>query len=112
MIFKYKDQEMEVPDDFIMKCGQHAEERGMTLEQYIAEAFTMLKNQLDKEKKSVSEVMQEELEPITQDSCAIDQMMDEGGMDYSGAFESDVVEESYGGVPKGWISEKVWQENE
>ena len=69
MIFKYKDQEMEVPDDFIMKCGQHAEERGMTLEQYIAEAFTMLK-------------------------------------------ESQEKEESCGGVPKGWISEKVWQENE
>jgi hypothetical protein len=44
MIFKYKGQEMEVPDNFIVMCGQHAEERGMTLEEYIAEAFTMLKN--------------------------------------------------------------------
>ena len=43
MIFKYKGKEMEVPDNFIMMCGQAAEERGMTLEEYIAEAFTMLK---------------------------------------------------------------------
>ena len=42
MKFKYKDKEMEVPDDFIMQCGQHAEQRGMTLEEYIVEAFTML----------------------------------------------------------------------
>ena len=28
-----------VPDDFIIKCGQHAESRGMTLEEYIIEAF-------------------------------------------------------------------------
>jgi hypothetical protein len=70
MIFKYKDQEMEVPDDFIMMCGRHAEERGMSLEQYIAEAFTMLRN------------------------------------------STKTKEESYAGVPKGWISEEVWQENE
>ena len=44
MIFKYKGQEMEVPDNFIVMCGEHAAERGMTLEEYIAEAFTMLKN--------------------------------------------------------------------
>ena len=42
MIFKYKGKEMEVPDNFIMMCGEHAEQRGMTLEEYIAEAFTML----------------------------------------------------------------------
>ena len=40
MKFKYKDKEMEVSDDFIMLCGQHAEQRGMTLEEYIAEAFS------------------------------------------------------------------------
>jgi hypothetical protein len=45
MIFKYKNKEMEVPDDFIMKCGIEAEKRGMTLEEYIAEAFTMLRNE-------------------------------------------------------------------
>lgn len=33
---------MEVPEDFLIMCGQHAAERGMTLEEYIAEAFTML----------------------------------------------------------------------
>jgi len=69
MKFKYKDQEMEVPDNFIMLCGQHAAERGMTLEEYIAEAFTKLKEAQEEEK-----------------SC--------------------------GGVPKGWISEKTWQETE
>jgi len=49
MIFKYKDKEMEVPDNFIMLCGQHAAERGMTLEEYIAEAFTKLKEQDENE---------------------------------------------------------------
>ena len=49
MKFIYKKQEMEVPDDFIMKCGRHAEERGMTLEEYIAEAFTMLKESQEKD---------------------------------------------------------------
>ena len=90
MLFKFNGQEIQVPDDFILKCGEHAEARGITLEEYIAEAFTMYKNQT--EKKSESEIMQEELEPITRDSYAIDQMMDEGGMDYSGAFESDIEE--------------------
>jgi hypothetical protein len=92
MLFKFNGQEIQVPDDFILKCGEHAEARGITLEEYIAEAFTMYKKQLDKEKKSESEIMQDELEPITHDSYAIDQMMDEGGMDYSGAFESDIEE--------------------
>ena len=45
MIFKYENKEIEVPDDFIMKCGIEAEKRGMTLEEYIAEAFTMLRNE-------------------------------------------------------------------
>ena len=49
MIFKYKDREMEVPDNFIIMCGQHAAERGMTLEEYIAEAFTKLKEQDENE---------------------------------------------------------------
>ena len=42
MLLKYKDKEMEVPEDFLILCGQHAAERGMTLEEYIAEAFRML----------------------------------------------------------------------
>ena len=45
MRFKYKDQEIDVPDDFIVKCGQHAEQRGMTLEEYISEAFTKVRNE-------------------------------------------------------------------
>tara|TARA_B100000214_G_C23925590_1_gene608203 strand:- start:690 stop:908 length:219 start_codon:yes stop_codon:yes gene_type:complete len=42
---KYKGDTIEVPDDFIIKCGQHAESRGMTLEEYIVEAFTKLEQQ-------------------------------------------------------------------
>ena len=42
MLFKYKGRSIEVPDDFIMKCRAHAESRGMTLEEYIAEAFEKL----------------------------------------------------------------------
>ena len=42
MLLKYKGKELEVPDDFMMTCGAHAESRGMSLEEYIAEAFTML----------------------------------------------------------------------
>ena len=45
MLFKYKGKDLEVPDDFIMMCGEHAVKRGMTLEEYIAEAFTMLEAQ-------------------------------------------------------------------
>ena len=51
MIFKFEGQEIEVPNDFILKCGEHAEARGMTLEEYIAEAFTMYKKQLDDAKR-------------------------------------------------------------
>ena len=35
---------IEVSDAFIVDCGTHAAQRGMTLEEYIAEAFTMLEN--------------------------------------------------------------------
>ena len=42
MLLKYKDKEMEVPDDFLIMCGQHAAQRGLTLEEYIAEAFRLL----------------------------------------------------------------------
>ena len=35
---------IEVSDAFIVDCGMHAVQRGMTLEEYIAEAFTMLEN--------------------------------------------------------------------
>ena len=45
MKIKYKGDTIEVPDDFIIKCGQHAESRGMTLEEYIVEAFTKLEEQ-------------------------------------------------------------------
>ena len=51
MKFKFEGQEMEVPNDFILKCGKHAEARGITLEEYIAEAFTMYKKQLDDDKR-------------------------------------------------------------
>ena len=44
MILKYKGKEIEVSNSFIQDCGMHAAQRGMTLEEYIAEAFTMLEN--------------------------------------------------------------------
>ena len=51
MIFKFDGEEIEVPDNFIIMCGEHAEARGMTLEEYIAEAFTMYKKQLDEDRR-------------------------------------------------------------
>jgi hypothetical protein len=44
MKFKFKGKEIEVSNSFIQDCGMHAAQRGMTLEEYIAEAFTMLEN--------------------------------------------------------------------
>ena len=44
MILKYKGKEIEVSNSFIQDCGMHAAQRGMTLEEYIAEAFTMLES--------------------------------------------------------------------
>ena len=44
MILKYKGKEIEVSNAFISDCGMHAAQRGMTLEEYIAEAFSMLEN--------------------------------------------------------------------
>ena len=43
MKFIVEGKEIEVSDSLLMVAGAHAEERGMTLEDYIAEAFTMLK---------------------------------------------------------------------
>ena len=51
MIFKFEGKEIDVPDDFMIKCGEHAEARGITLEEYIAEAFTMYKQQLNEDKR-------------------------------------------------------------
>ena len=51
MLFKFEGMEIEVPNDFIVKCGEQAEARGMTLEDYIAEAFTMYIKQLDDDKR-------------------------------------------------------------
>ena len=42
MKFIVKGKEIKVPDSLLMAAGAHAESRGMTLEDYIAEAFTML----------------------------------------------------------------------
>ena len=44
MILKFKGKEIEVSNSFINDCGMHAAQRGMSLEEYIAEAFTMLEN--------------------------------------------------------------------
>ena len=51
MLFKFDGQEIEVPNDFLLKCGEHAEARGITLEEYIAEAFTMYKQQLNEDRR-------------------------------------------------------------
>ena len=44
MILKYKGKEIEVSSSFINDCGMQAAQRGMTLEENIAEAFSMLEN--------------------------------------------------------------------
>ena len=44
MILKFKGKEIEVSNSFINDCGMRAAQRGMTLEEYIAEAFSMLEN--------------------------------------------------------------------
>tara|TARA_Y100000758_G_scaffold286669_1_gene237562 strand:- start:190 stop:357 length:168 start_codon:yes stop_codon:yes gene_type:complete len=44
MKLKYKGKVLEVSNAFINDCGMHAVQRGMTLEEYIAEAFTMIEN--------------------------------------------------------------------
>tara|TARA_R110001583_G_scaffold188370_1_gene350452 strand:- start:86 stop:394 length:309 start_codon:yes stop_codon:yes gene_type:complete len=84
MIFKYKGQEMEVPDNFIVMCGEHAAERGMTLEEYIAEAFTMLNSTKMKE---VTEAAQKTIKKVLKKHNI--------GMDDSGVFETDVEEPEY-----------------
>ena len=43
MKFIVDGKSIEVPDQLLIDAGNHAESRGMTLEEYIAEAFTMLK---------------------------------------------------------------------
>jgi len=51
MKFTVEGKEISVPDHLLLEAGKHAETRGMTLEEYIAEAFTMLKK--DKEQETV-----------------------------------------------------------
>ena len=68
MIFKYKGEEMEVPDNFIMMCGEHAEQRGITLEEYIAEAFTMLETGWDANGSPTSEEFERQTHEIYGDS--------------------------------------------
>ena len=82
MLLKYKGKEIEVPNDFIALCGQHAEKRGITLEEYIAEAFAMLEAQ----------------RPLSTAS--------DWGYDANGSLTNET---SCGGTPKGWISEEEFQ---
>ena len=44
MILKYKGKEIEVSNEFIHDCGMHEVQRGMTIEEYIADAITMLES--------------------------------------------------------------------
>ena len=52
MDIKYKGKTITVPDDFVIKMGQHAAAREMTLEEYIVEAFTMFKESEEEETES------------------------------------------------------------
>ena len=67
MKIKYKGDTIEVPDDFIIKCGQHAESRGMTLEEYIVEAFTKLEEQQSTAADDAANVMSK-YDPLDDDS--------------------------------------------
>ena len=67
MKIKYKGDTIEVPDDFIIKCGQHAESRGMTLEEYIIEAFTKLEEQQSTAADDAANVMSK-YDPLDDDS--------------------------------------------
>ena len=60
MIFKYKGKEIEVSETFLMTCGQHAAERGMTLEDYIAEAFSKLEEDGKKDSKSQTNLLDQD----------------------------------------------------
>ena len=60
MIFKYKDKTVEVSQDFLMVCGQHAAERGMTLENYIAEAFSKLEENGKKDSESQTNILDQD----------------------------------------------------
>jgi hypothetical protein len=64
---KYKGDTIQVPDDFIIKCGQHAESRGMTLEEYIIEAFTKLEEQQSTAADDAANVMSK-YDPLDDDS--------------------------------------------
>ena len=67
MKIKYKGDTIQVPDDFIIKCGQHAESRGMTLEEYIIEAFTKLEEQQSTAADDAANVMSK-YDPLDDDS--------------------------------------------
>ena len=67
MKIKYKGDTIEGPDDFIIKCGQHAESRGMTLEEYIVEAFTKLEEQQPTAADDAANVMSK-YDPLEDDS--------------------------------------------
>ena len=51
MDIKYKGKTITVPDDFVIKMGQHAAAREMTLEEYIVEAFTRFKKSEEEEEE-------------------------------------------------------------
>ena len=67
MEIKYKGDTIQVPDDFIIKCGQHAESRGMTLEEYIIQSFTKLEEQQSTAADDAANVMSK-YDPLDDDS--------------------------------------------
>ena len=68
MKIKYKGDTIEVPDDFIIKCGQHVESRGMTLEEYIVEAFTKLEQQQQPTAVDDAADVMSDYDPLNDDS--------------------------------------------
>ena len=60
MQLKYKDQVLNIGQDMWDAMNKHAHERDMTIDAYIAEAFTKLRDS-----ETLSKQMQDNLEPIT-----------------------------------------------
>ena len=42
-----------IPEELLIKAGQHAAERGMTLEEYIEEFIYLMKQEQDKNEREV-----------------------------------------------------------
>ena len=69
------------------------EDRTKAIEKKQAERFPMLVEKLSILEKKIKYLERAKTREYKEsDSYAVNQMIDEGGMDYSGAFESDIKE--------------------